>query len=128
MIVTNHRAMSHDDETSAWWGSYVDRLSPVEAAKLKNESDMRTSMQWAVECLNGVISVRGPEFDRVIDCTDPLNDEQLVEFHRTFTGPATVATRVEGFASQYRRLLVSSPQWHSIAERHSKKESNGAQG
>jgi hypothetical protein len=74
--------------------------------------------EWVVECVNGIVSVCGPNYAKSIDCRDPLTDAPLIEFNRSFPGPASVAMRVEEAASQYRRILVSSPEWSAVRDRH----------
>lgn len=57
---------------------------------------------------HGRICVSGHERQVVIDCSDPLQDAELVRFHREHrqTLPDWVRYRVETLASEYRRYII----------------------
>lgn len=54
----------------------------------------------------GVIHVSHPDCEQysvTVDCSDPLQDHELVEFHKHWPGPKWVRHEVELAASQHRR-------------------------
>ena len=75
-----------------------------------------SSVGYAVHNLGGgIIEVEQPNGPTLhINASNPLEDEELVNFHRTFSGPKSVAFQVESIASQHRRILVSSGAWGDI--------------
>lgn len=56
----------------------------------------------------GHITVVGHEHRVVIDCSNPLDDAELVTFHRQYRDsmPKWVRFQVESLASEYRRYTI----------------------
>ena len=61
-----------------------------------------------------VVNNESRDIAYVIDASNPLLDESIVQFWRTFDGPRHIAMEVEMLADAYRRWLVSSPHWDRI--------------
>lgn len=61
----------------------------------------------------GNIRVTGHGYDVVVDCSNPLLDHELVEFHRAFqdSAPNWVRLKVECLASEHRRTILVSGKW-----------------
>lgn len=49
---------------------------------------------------------------QVVDATNPLEEADLIEFHRNWNGPKWVANKVESIASQHRRIISAEPAWN----------------
>lgn len=71
---------------------------------------------WAVtpgyQGIPGLIHVSHPDvphYQVLVDVSNPLDDYELVDFHRHFQGPNFVRQQVERIASQYRRIVTADP-------------------
>jgi hypothetical protein len=65
---------------------------------------------------NGHIVVLSKDHSKmhVIDARNPLDDTDLVNFHKTWTGAPSIAAKVEGIASQHRRMISADDNIHKM--------------
>jgi hypothetical protein len=72
-----------------------------------------------VVAVMGVIKITGQKqiegnwvhFEKIVNAANPLLDQDLVDFHRTWDGPKYIAGQVEAHASQHRRMISAEGLW-----------------
>lgn len=73
---------------------------------------------WRIEAQEGIVTVYlNDVIEYRVDVSDPLDDVPLVQFHRLFDGPKFIASEVESYASQWRRIIHTTPAWNDCLAR-----------